>query len=63
MFGCSVSLSSDGNTVSIGACGNDDNGSDAGEVSVYDWDETSWVQRGADIDGEAAGDRFEMVLP
>jgi hypothetical protein len=54
--GHSVSLSSDGNTVAIGAVGNDGSGSNAGHVRVYDWDESSWTKRGLDIDGEAAND-------
>ncbi|MDC1360606.1 FG-GAP repeat protein [Flavobacteriales bacterium] len=36
--GQSVSLSSDGTTVAIGAVGNDGNGSDSGQVRVYSWD-------------------------
>ncbi len=52
----SVSLSSDGNRVAIGASGNDGNGTGAGHVRVYDWSNGSWVQVGGDIDGEAAGD-------
>ena len=55
--GYSVSISSDGNVVAIGADGNDGNGSDAGHVRVYEWNGTAWVQRGQDIDGEAAYDR------
>ena len=56
--GSSVSLSSDGNRLAIGAVLNDGNGADAGHVRLYDWDGTSlsWVQLGLDIDGEAAGD-------
>ena len=54
--GWSVSLSSDGSVVAIGAIGNDGNGSNSGHVRVYAWDGSSWVQRGADINGEAAGD-------
>jgi hypothetical protein len=54
--GDSVSLSSDGNVVAIGAPGNDGNGTDSGHVRVYAWNSPLWVQRGADIDGEAAGD-------
>ena len=42
--------------VAIGASGNDGNGSDSGHVRLYAWDGSSWVQRGSDIDGEAAGD-------
>ena len=54
--GVSVSLSSDGSRVAVGATGNDGGGSDAGHVRVYDYDSSTWVQVGGDIDGEAAGD-------
>ena len=54
--GYSVSLSSDGNTVAIGAYCNDGNGSDAGHVRIYNFNGSSWIQLGNDIDGEAAGD-------
>ena len=47
----------DPNNVAIGAWGNDDNGSNAGHVRVYTWTGSSWVQKGIDIDGEAAGDK------
>jgi hypothetical protein len=55
--GSSVSLSSDGSRVAIGAPENDGAGSDAGHVRVYDWNGSAWVQVGGDIDGEAAEDR------
>ena len=29
----------------------------SGHTRLYEWDGTSWVQLGADIDGEAAGDQ------
>jgi hypothetical protein len=54
--GYSVSSSSDGNVVAIGAWGNDDGGSDAGRVRVYVWNGTIWEKRGGDIEGEAASD-------
>jgi len=54
--GFSVSISSDGSTVAIGARWNDGNGSDAGHVRIFSWDGSSWIQLGQDIDGEAAGD-------
>jgi len=54
--GRSVSLSTDGNRLAIGATYNNDNGDDSGHVRVYQWLDTAWVQLGADIDGEAAGD-------
>jgi aryl carrier-like protein len=54
--GFSVSLSSDGTIVAIGATGNNGNGVDSGHVRVFYWDEVAWRQRGADIDGEARRD-------
>jgi len=56
--GYSVSLSSDGTEVAIGAPLNDGNGSDAGYVRVFEWNPSTslWDQKGADIDGEAAND-------
>ena len=56
--GESVSLSSDGNRLAIGAGGNDGNGTNSGHVRVYEWSGSTWAQLGADIDGEAAGDNF-----
>ena len=55
--GYSVSLSSDGQTVAIGAYGNDGNGDMSGHVRVYHFDGSNWTQLGADIDGEAASDQ------
>jgi hypothetical protein len=54
--GASVSLSADGNTVAIGAYGNDGNGDYSGHVRVYTVVGDTWQQLGRDIDGEAAFD-------
>ena len=54
--GYSVSLSSDGSIVAIGAPYNDGNGSSAGHVRVYENVSGTWTQVGSDIDGEAASD-------
>ena len=54
--GSSVSMNAAGNRLAIGAQGNDGNGTGAGHVKIYDWNGTAWIQLGADIDGEAAGD-------
>ena len=54
--GSSVSLSSNGERVIIGANRNDGNGLNAGHARIYDWDGSSWNQVGTDIDGEAAED-------
>ena len=59
LSGDSVSLSGDGNTVAIGARGNDGKGiegSISGHTRIFDWDGSTWSQRSVDIDGEAAGD-------
>jgi len=58
LSGSSVSLSSDGSTVAIGASSNDGNGSNAGHVRIYKNISGTWTQQGSDIDGEAAGDQF-----
>ena len=55
--GTAVSLSADGSSVAIGAIGNDGNGAQSGHVRVYRNNADIWTQVGADIDGEAAGDR------
>jgi Flp pilus assembly pilin Flp len=58
LSGASVSLSSNGSTVAIGAIHNDGNGLDAGHVRVYKNVNGTWTQVGSDIDGEAAEDDF-----
>ena len=55
--GAAVALSADGDTVAISAPLNNSNGDGAGRVRVYAWNGSGWVQRGGDIDGEAAGDQ------
>ena len=52
--GVSVSLSSDGTRVAIGAYLG--NGNNSGQVRIYEYNGTAWIQLGADIDGEAADD-------
>jgi len=54
--GYSVSLSSDGSIVAIGANKNDDNGTESGHVRVYKNVSGVWTQIGGDIDGETAQD-------
>ena len=58
LSGWSVSLSSDGTIVAIGARDNDGTGSrsNAGHTRIYQYNGVSWSQLGNDIDGEAAGD-------
>ncbi len=54
--GTSVSLSSDGSIVAIGADYNDGNGTHSGHVRIYQNVSGTWTQIGDDIDGEATGD-------
>ena len=46
-----------GDTVIIGAPYNDGNGNSSGQARVFTLTDGVWVQVGADIDGETAGDQ------
>lgn len=54
--GFRVALSDSGTILAISAIDNDGGGSDSGHVRVYENNEGSWSQLGADIDGESSGD-------
>lgn len=54
-FGYTVSMPNS-NTVAISAPFNDGSFNNAGHVRIFEWNGSSWVQKGNDIDGEAAGD-------
>ena len=56
LSGYSVSLSSDGKRVAIGAPYANGNGTDSGQVRIYEYNGTAWTQLGDDIDGEAVND-------
>lgn len=56
--GYAVSLSADGNTVAIGAPFNDASGSASGHVKVFENNANVWQQKGSNINGIAASDRF-----
>jgi len=60
-LGVSVSLSADGNTLAVGAFGNDRNGTGSGQVTVFRLDDSdltclTWTQFGNKLNGEAAND-------
>lgn len=57
LSGSSVSLSSDGSVVAIGAPYNAENGAYSGQVRVYKIVSGIWIQLGVDINGEAANDK------
>jgi hypothetical protein len=56
VFGSSLSLSEDGNTLAIGAIFNDGNGVNSGQSKVYTFNGTTWSQVGSDLNGESAQD-------
>lgn len=61
--GTSISVNDTGNRVAIGAFYNDGvNGLNSGHVRVYEFNDTSWIQLGTDIDGEMAMDCFGCSL-
>jgi len=43
------------NVLAISSIYNDGAGSGAGHARIFDWNGSSWIQRGADIDGDTAG--------
>jgi Flp pilus assembly pilin Flp len=55
-FGWSIALSASGNVIAIGSLWNDNNGSDAGNVRVFQNLGGAWTQLGLDINGEVAND-------
>eukprot|EP00804_Cyclotella_cryptica_P024373 CCRYP_018577-RA/>CCRYP_018577-RA protein AED:0.06 eAED:0.06 QI:0/0/0/0.33/1/1/3/0/483 len=58
-FGSSVCLSSDGSVLAIGAPNHYPSGLDgAGNVRVFQFNDTGWSQLGLSIDGEAEWDQF-----
>jgi len=63
-LGNSVALNGEGNIVAIGASQNDENGTNTGEVKIYENLGGTWTQLGGDINGvsafEDAGFRVEL---
>ena len=60
--GYSVTMSSDGTRIAVGAPTNGVGGSSYGHVRVYDLIGSTWTQVGQDIDGENAGDRLGVSV-
>jgi hypothetical protein len=52
LFGGSMSLSSDGGIVAVGACHNYGNGLFSGHLRVFEWNGSDDIKHGGDIDGE-----------
>ena len=62
LFGMSVSLSANGKIFASGGYSNAGSGTSAGHARVYEWNGSTWVQMGSDIDAEAAGDRSGITI-
>jgi len=56
LFGYAISLTEDGYTVAIGSKGNCSTGYNAGHTRIYEWNASSWGQKGGAINGESAWD-------
>ena len=50
-LGTNVSISSNGSVILIGSPLNDTNGSNTGELKLYEWDGVSWIQKGQTFNG------------
>lgn len=61
-FGVSVSFSSDGSKVAIGAPYNAGGGTSRGRVRIYAWSGSAWTQQGGNIDGEADFDESGLSV-
>ncbi len=57
-----MSLSSDGNTIAVGAPWNDGNGDKSGEVNVYQWNNSEWVKTGASLYGSSSGEQMGRAV-
>lgn len=58
IFGWALSLSADGTRLAIGAPKNDEAGTNAGKVKVFQWNGSAWTQMGSDLLAEAAADNY-----
>lgn len=56
IFGFSLSISADGNTIAAGAPDSNSNGFESGNVRVFQFEEGDWAQIGNDLIGEALSD-------
>lgn len=63
-LGWSVSMP-DANTFAVGGTGYDGIGTNSGYTKIFEWDGSSWVQKGTDIIGEADGDEsgYSVSMP
>ena len=57
LSGSAIAISDSGNTLVVGAPGNDSAGNDAGHTRIYSWNGFEWGLQGAGIDGSAESAR------
>lgn len=60
-FGSSIAMPTE-NTIAVGAPLNAQNGTASGHVRVFDWNGTTWIQRGSDIDGDTTFNLFGTAI-
>ena len=60
-FGTKTSINGDGTIVAFPTTKSDDNGTNSGEVEVYQYSDSSWTQLGSDIPGEGANDKLHAI--
>jgi hypothetical protein len=61
-FGWSVGIGNTDGSLAVGAPYADVNGTSSGLARIFQFDGTSWSQRGNDINGENAGDEFGQSI-
>ncbi len=57
-FGRSVSINNDGTIIAVGSQYNDDNGNNSGNLRIYEFIGSDWVQKGNTLTGTSADDQF-----
>lgn len=58
LVGFSVAISGDGDTIVVGAVGQDEGVTDSGNVKIYTWTGSSWKQKGQTLTGDFIYDNF-----
>ena len=62
LFGHDLSLSDNGKIIAIGARQNDGNGNNAGQVRIFEYNGTNWIQLGQTLNGTSSGDKFGISV-
>ena len=61
-LGWATAISSDGTIIAVSSRDAENTGSNKGIVQIYEWDGSSWSQKGSDIEGEANSDRSGSAI-